>query len=138
MNQTKITIETTISAKVEKVWEYFNSPSHVINWNNASDDWHCPRSKIDFKPGGKFCNTMSAKDGSFSFDFEGIYDEIVLNEKIIYTILDKRKVENIFENLGEQTKVTIIFEAEKTNSEEMQRAGWLAILENFKKYVEKN
>jgi hypothetical protein len=30
------------------------------------------------------------------------------------------------------------FEAESTNSIDMQRGGWQAILNNFKKYVEAN
>lgn len=138
MSNTKIKVEATISAKVEKVWEYFNSPNHNINWAFASDDWHCPKSEIDFRVGGKICNTMAAKDGSFSFDFEGIYDEIIINQKVVYTLTDQRKVENIFENNGNQTKLTVTFDAEESNPVEFQKNGWQAILDNFKKYVENN
>ncbi len=47
MNSTdimKITVQTIINAPIEKVWEKWTSPEHIINWNYASDDWHTPSS----------------------------------------------------------------------------------------------
>jgi uncharacterized protein YndB with AHSA1/START domain len=135
----KIKIDITILAPVEKVWDYFNSPKHIVKWNFAHESWECPSSENDLKVGGKFNNRMEAKDGSFGFDFEGIYDEIIPNEIIKYHIADGREVEMIFEKIdGNTTKVIQIFEPEKQNSVEMQRDGWYAILNNFHKYVENN
>ena len=133
-----ITIKTTINAPIERVWKYFTEPQYVMQWNNASPDWHTPAATNNLTVGGKFSYTMAAKDGSFSFDFEGIYDEIQKNEKITYIITDGRKVEVIFEVNGDIVEVTETFEAENQNPIEMQRGGWQAILDNFKKLVESN
>jgi len=138
MDKTKITIETTISADTKKVWDYYSAPEHITKWNFASDDWHCPSAENDLRTGGKFKSRMEAKDGSFGFDFEGVYDEVVAHKKIAYTMPDGRKVITNFESDGGRTKVTTTFDAENENSVEMQKSGWQSILDNFKKYVESN
>lgn len=133
----KIKIDITILAPVEKVWDYFNTPEHITKWNFAHESWQCPSSENDLRVGGKFKTRMEAKDGSFGFDFEGIYDEVIPNEKIQYHMEDGREVEVIFEKIDENTtKVTEIFDPEQQNPVEMQRDGWYAILNNFHKYVE--
>lgn len=135
----KVKIDITILAPVEKVWDYFNDPKHITKWNFAHESWCCPSSENNLKPGGKFNNRMEAKDGSFGFDFIGVYDEVIPNERLKYHIEDGREVEVIFEKIdGNTTKVTEIFDPEKQNSVEMQREGWYAILNNFHKYVENN
>ena len=134
-----ITIDITILAPVEKVWDYFNTPEHVTQWNFAHETWECPHSENDLRVGGKFSHRMEAKDGSFGFDFEGIYDEIVINEKMKYHLEDGRNVEVTFDKIDDNTtKVTEVFEPENQNSAEMQRDGWYKILNNFHKYVENN
>lgn len=138
MNSTKIKIESLVSADVNKVWNYYNSPEHISKWNFASDDWCCPTAEIDLRVGGKLNSRMEAKDGSFGFDFEAVYDEVIEHEKIIFTLLDGRKVETLFEFVDGKTNVTTTFDAENENPVEMQREGWQAILNNFKKYVESN
>jgi uncharacterized protein YndB with AHSA1/START domain len=135
---TTITIETTIKAPVEKVWQYWTSPQHIVNWNSASDDWHTPKAENDLRVGGKFASRMEAKDGSQGFDFSGIYNEVQTNQLIQYTMGDGRKVKVVFKSNGDETKVVEDFEAESTYPVEMQREGWQAILNNFKKYVEGN
>ena len=134
--KTSITVENTINAPVEKVWESWTKPEHIIKWNNASDDWHSPRAENDLRPGGKFVCRMEAKDGSMGFDFAGVNDIIRTNEYIEYTLGDGRKVKITFTAKGNKTKVVESFEAEETNSVEIQRGGWQAILDNFKKYTE--
>ena len=136
MQREKITIEAVIKADVNKVWEMWNQPEHITKWNQASDDWHSPTSENDLRTGGKFKTRMEAKDGSMGFDFGGTYDEVVTNEIIRYTMDDGRQVSVKFTQEGELTRVTETFEAESTNSVEMQRTGWQAILDNFKKYAE--
>ena len=132
-----ITVQATVNAPVEKVWKLWTAPEHITRWNNASDDWHTPRAENDLRAGGKFLCRMEARDGSSGFDFVGTYDEIKKNELIAYTMEDARKVKVTFaKNNGAQTKVVETFEAESTNPVEMQRGGWQAILDNFKKYVE--
>ena len=133
-----ITVATTVNIPVAKVWEFWTNPKHIINWNNASDDWHTPRSENDLRVCGKFMSRMEARDGSIGFDFIGVYDEVKTNKLIAYTIVDGRKVKIIFEDLGDETKVTETFEAENENPVEVQRGGWQAILNNFKKYTETN
>ena len=136
--KTQITVETTVKAPVEKAWNLWTTPEHITRWNNASDDWYTPWAESDLQAGGKFSYRMEAKDGSFGFDFGGMYDEVKTNELIAYTIDDGRKVKVILTSNGAETKVVEIFEAESTHSIEMQRGGWQAILDNFKKYAETN
>ncbi len=139
----KIKIETIINAPVAKVWEHWNSPESIKGWAFASDTWECPYAENDVKVGGRFLTRMSAKDGSASFDFTGTYTEVVPFEKITY-IMDKadteaehRECDIIFTDLGDgTTKIEEEFSPEEVNSEDIQRAGWSAILENFKKFVE--
>lgn len=131
-----ITVETTIKAPLSKVWENWTKSEHITNWNFASDEWHCPTASNDLKSGGKFNWRMEAKDGSMGFDFIGIYDQIKDKELITYKMSDGRKVEITFIEINGEVKLSESFEAEGTNADEMQRAGWQAILSNFKKYVE--
>ncbi len=135
-NFTKITIETTVKAQVEKVWTVWTSPEHITQWNNASPDWHTPRAENDLRKGGKFLSRMEAKDGSFGFDFEGVYDEVVTHKRISYSLEDGRQTEITFAAIGNATQVVETFDAEGTNPIEMQQAGWQAILDNFKRYAE--
>ena len=138
MNSTKITIETTVSAGTKKAWDYWTKPEHITKWNFASDDWHCPKAENDLRVGGKLNARMEAKNGSAGFDFEAIYDEVIDQKKITYTMADGRMASTYFENLGSKTEVSTTFDAENQNPVEMQKAGWQAILDNFKKYVESN
>ena len=136
--KTQITVETTVKAPVEKAWKIWTAPEYITQWNSASDDWITPRAESDLRAGGKFVYRMEAKDGSFGFDFGGVYDEIKTNELLTYTLGDGRKVKVTFTGNETETKVTETFEAESTHPVEMQRDGWQAILDNFKKYAESN
>ena len=137
-NKTIITVRNIINAPVQKVWEYWTKPEHITKWNNASDDWYTPHAENDLRIGGSFVSRMEAKDGSFGFDFGGVYDDVKDKEYIEYTLGDGRKVKITFAGNENATKVIEIFEAESTNSIEMQKSGWQAILDNFKKYTEGN
>jgi len=134
--KTIITVEAKINAPVEKVWNLWTDPEHIIHWNNASDDWHTPKAENDLRVGGKFLSRMEARDGSSGFDFTGKYNKIELHKYIDYTIGDGRKVRITFDSVGNGTKVSESFEAEQTNPVEMQHTGWQAILDNFKNYAE--
>ena len=133
-----ITISTAVNAPVSKVWEFYTGPVHIMQWNHASDDWHCPKAENNLTVGGSFSSTMAAKDGSFSFEFGGVYDRIETNKLISYAMGDLRHVEVLFEENNGLTTVTTIFDPEQTNPVEMQRAGWQMILDNFRKYTESN
>lgn len=133
-----ITIHTTITAPLEKVWEYWNAPEHITKWAFASDDWEARDAENDAQTGGKFKTTMAAKDGSASFDFEGIYTVVTEHELIEYDMSDGRHVKVVFEQTPEGITVTETFDPENENPEDMQRDGWQAILDNFKKYTEAN
>lgn len=137
MQATPITVEATINAPVNTVWEFWSGPDHITKWNSASEDWHTPSATNDLRRGGKFISRMESRDGSIGFDFEGVYDEVKTHERISYTMPDNRKVTVVFTAAGNQTHVKETFDPENTHSHEMQRAGWQAILDNFKKYTEK-
>ncbi|QSB26688.1 SRPBCC family protein [Flavobacterium sp. CLA17] len=131
-----ITVQNTINAAIDKVWEFWTLPEHITKWSFASPDWHTPYAENDLREGGKFKSTMAAKDGSMSFDFEGEYTLIKQNEAIEYAMADGRKVEISFAATPNGVEVIESFDPETQNPEEMQRGGWQAILDNFKSYVE--
>jgi uncharacterized protein YndB with AHSA1/START domain len=133
---TPITVQTIVKSPVKKVWESWTAPQHITKWCQASEDWHAPYAENDIRTGGKFKTTMAAKDGSVSFDFGGTYSRVQDNSLIEYSIEDGRKVKITFESQGSQTRVVEMFEPENTNSIELQRDGWQAILESFKNYTE--
>ncbi len=133
---TTITVESTVNAPVEKVWECWTSPHHITQWNNASNDWHTPHAENNLKVGGQFRCRMEAKDGSMGFDFIGIYDEVKINEHIAYTLEDGRKVSVTFTTEGNATKVVEAFDPENENPFELQQMGWQSFLNSFKKYTE--
>ncbi len=136
MEAPSIVVQTEITAPLEKVWECWTDPKHIVNWNNASEDWHTPRAENDLQVGGKFLSRMEAKDGSFGFDFEGTYTDVSVHQHIVYVLEDDRAVKIEFDSDGHTTTVTETFVAETQNAVELQRAGWQAILDNFKRYVE--
>ncbi len=141
----KITTEIKVNAGLEEVWNHYTNPESIKGWAFASDTWECPYAENDLRVGGRFLSRMQAKDESFGFDFTGTYTEVDHLKKISYT-MDKapneetgRECEITFEDLGnDTTQVVVIFDAENENSIEMQKAGWQAILDNFKKFVESN
>ncbi len=134
--KTRITVETTVKEPIEKVWNCWITPAHIKQWNNASPDWHTPAAGNDLREGGRFSFTMAAKDGSFSFDFGGTYDAVILHERIAYTMDDGRRAEVLFRVDGKDTFIAETFDPEGMNAPEMQQAGWQAILDNFKRYTE--
>ena len=133
---TVISIQVTVHAPIARVWEVWNSPEHIIQWCTATPEWHTPQSTNDLRVGGSFTSRMEARDGSMGFDFGGVYDVVDEHKRIAYTIGDGRRVDVRFESDGDTVTINEDFEAESQNPEEMQRAGWQAILDNFKKYTE--
>lgn len=133
---TKVTVTATVNAPVDKVWKIWSEPEHIVNWCSASDDWHAPSANNDLRKGGKFTTRMEAKDKSLGFDFGGEYTNVKNHELIEYTMGDGREVSVYFKSNGSQTEIVETFDAETENSVEMQKTGWQAILDNFKKYTE--
>lgn len=132
-----IHIETEVLAPIDEVWEKWNNPEDIIEWYSANKDWHCPDARNDLRVGGNFNYVLAAKDGSMSFDFGGVYDEIIPQKKIAFTLGDGRKVTIDFIKTNNGTKIQESFEAEKANPLKAQEMGWQAILDHFKDYVEK-
>ncbi|MDR7132058.1 uncharacterized protein YndB with AHSA1/START domain [Algoriphagus sp. 4150] len=136
IQKSKITVQTTVNASLEKVWDYFTQPKHIMHWNNASPDWHTPRAENDLQPGGSFTSRMEAKDGSMGFDFGGVYQEVEWHSFYTYIMDDGRTAKASFKKVPDGVEITEAFDAEMTNSVEMQKNGWQAILDNFKTYIE--
>lgn len=132
----QIEVNTIINASLERVWECWTSPKHIVKWNFASSDWYCPKVENNLIVGGEFHYIMAAKDESFRFDFWGTYVTIVVGKRIEILIGDGRKMSVCFEFLNNQTKITEKFEPETENSKELQKEGWQSIVDNFKLYVE--
>lgn len=135
---TSVTVATPINAPLEKVWEYYTKPEHIVNWNSASEDWHTPKAENDLREGGKFLSRMESKDGTEGFDFTGEYTKVVPNSFIEYVMDDGRKVAVVLNDENGSTEVQVKFDLETENTEELQKQGWQAILDSFKNYVESN
>ena len=138
IEKTIVTVGGSVNMPVEKVWNLWTDPKHIIKWNSASDDWHTPKAENDLRVGGRFLSRMESKDGKEGFDFSGKYSKIELYKCIDYTMDDNRKTHITFESHGNKTKITESFETETENPVEMQRMGWQSILDNFIKYAEKS
>lgn len=136
MMNNPITVQTTVRAPMARVWEYWNKPEHITGWAFASDDWEAPAADNDLRVGGTFKTTMAAKDRSESFDFTGAYTAVKEHELIEYDMDDGRHVKVEFKDAPDGVRVTETFDPEEENPEEMQRGGWQAILDNFKRYAE--
>ena len=136
--QTKIKVEASVNAPLEKVWQLWNNPSDIVQWNTPDPSWHTPSSENDLRTNGKFKHRMEAKDGSFGFDFEGTYDKVDLHKEIAYTMPDGRTATTLFAGKDGKTTLTTTFDPETQNAPEFQKQGWQAILNNFVKYVESN
>ena len=132
----KISIETVVNADLNKVWNAWNNPADIKTWNTAQDDWHTTRSTVDLREGGKFSSRMEAKDGSAGFDFEGTYTRVVPNKRIESRMGDGREIVVEFAKQGDGVLVKETFDAENENPPELQRQGWQAILDNFRRHVE--
>lgn len=131
-----ITIETIVRAPIATVWDCWTKPEHITHWAFASADWEAPEAENDVRTGGTFKTVMAAKDGSARFDFVGIYTDVKMHEMIAYDIADGRHVTVAFSETADGVRITETFDPENENAPERQRAGWQAILENFKKYAE--
>ncbi|MBP9815687.1 SRPBCC domain-containing protein [Candidatus Woesebacteria bacterium] len=136
MNINPITVQTIVKAPISKVWDGWNNPEHIVRWAFASDEWEAPAAENDLRTGGRFKTVMAAKDKSTSFDFEGVYSAVEEFKLIEYDMSDGRHVKIEFSEAAEGVKVVETFDPENENSEELQRSGWQAILDNFRKYVE--
>jgi uncharacterized protein YndB with AHSA1/START domain len=131
----KITVNTTVAAPIDAVWRAYTSPEDIKQWNAASSDWHTTAATVDLREGGVFSSRMEAKDGSMGFDFAGTYTRVIVHERIDYAF-GERVAHVTFAGMAEGVDVVVIFDAEQTHSEQQQRDGWQAILDNFKQYVE--
>jgi uncharacterized protein YndB with AHSA1/START domain len=131
-----ITVQTVVSAPMDRVWECWNKPEHITGWAFASDDWEAPAAENDLRVGGRFKTTMAAKDKSSSFDFGGAYTDIKEHRLIEYHMHDGRHVKVEFVQSSNGVEIKETFEPENTFPENVQRSGWQAILDNFKKYAE--
>jgi uncharacterized protein YndB with AHSA1/START domain len=131
----KITVNTTVAAPIDDVWRAYTTPGDITQWNAASSDWHTTAATVDLREGGAFSSRMEAKDGSMGFDFAGTYTRVILNERIDYTF-GERTAHTTFAAMPDGVEVTVSFDAEQSHSEQQQRDGWQAILDNFKRHVE--
>lgn len=136
MDRTTISIQTIVNAPIDKVWESWTNPKHIMQWNNADASWHTTSAENNLQVGGTFKSRMEAKDGSMGFDFEGVYEAVEKNKLIQYVLGDGRNVRIDFKENGNQTEITELFEAEEEHPINFQRDGWQSILDNFKKYTE--
>lgn len=130
----KIVVSTVVQAPIGEVWRAYTTPEDIVRWNAASPDWHTTSATVDLRPGGQFSSRMEAKDGSFGFDFAGEYTNVVQHQLIEYAFGERVASVEFIEGADGVT-VRVTFDGEPAHSEEQQRTGWQAILENFARHV---
>ena len=135
MTHAKITVQATVKAPLNLVWDSYTSPKHIINWNFADPSWHCPSAKNDMRVGGTYSARMESKDGSFGFDFDAVYTEISDQNHFTYEF-GGRYATVTFNQINDETTVVVTFDPENENPVELQQTGWQMILNNFKAYTE--
>jgi uncharacterized protein YndB with AHSA1/START domain len=131
-----IIIDVKIKGNINIVWSKWTEAIHIKNWYFASEEWHVPWLEQTLEVGKGFVYRMEAKDGSMGFDFSGTYTEIIDKKSIVYVLDDDRKVITTFEEENNEVYLKQTFEVEDELSAEMQKRGWQAIINQFKKYVE--
>ncbi len=136
MSAEKVTVSALVMAPPDRVWRGWTEPAEITQWNFASDDWYCPSAEADLRVGGTYKARMEAKDGSFGFDFEAVYEAVAPGRALTLAMADGRRASTRFSPEAGGTRVTTEFDAETENPVEMQRGGWQAILDNFKRYIE--
>ena len=131
----KIVVEARVDAPLAAVWKAWTTPADIVQWNAASADWHTTAATVDLRPGGTFSSRMEARDGSMGFDFAGEYTRVE-EPALIEARFGDRTLSVTFTPGPEGVLVREEFDAESQHPVEMQRAGWQAILDNFKRHVE--
>ena len=77
-------IERTYDASPAKVFNAFADPAAKARWFAGPPDWDLAESTMDFRVGGKETNRGGPKGGPVH-SFDTLYQDIVPNERIIYT-----------------------------------------------------
>jgi len=134
-DKTALVAETEINAPIAKVWELWNNPEDIKQWNTPGADWHTTHAENDLRPGGRFLYVMEIKDNSFSFNFQGTYDEVKPCEFIRYTLDDGRKSTITFID-GNPIKLIESFEPDANEPLDIQRKFCKGVLDKFASYVE--
>lgn len=133
-----LTVEAFVPASPRQAWDAFTTPTAITQWNQATPEWHCPSASVELRVGGKHLARMEARDGSFGFDFEGVYEEVDAPHAITLRLDDGRASRTTFVVEGQVTRVVTTFDPESSNPAEMQRAGWQAILDSYAAYVRRS
>ena len=130
-----ITVETYVPVPPEQAWAAHTDADAITRWNFASPDWHCPSAEVDLRAGGRHCARMEAKDGSFGFDYEGVYETVDAPAAFVLVLGAGRRVETTFTSESRGTRVRTVFDADASAPIDMQREGWQAILDNYAAFV---
>ncbi|MGF7122489.1 SRPBCC family protein [Rhodococcus sp. AG1013] len=77
-------IERTYDAGPEQVFHAFADPDTKARWFTAPDEWVSGENTMDFRVGGRETTAGGPKDGPVH-SFSSIYQDIVPNERIVYT-----------------------------------------------------
>lgn len=130
-----IEITAFVPAPLDAAWADYTSPEAIMRWNQASPDWRCTSASVDLRVGGRHVVRVEARDGSFGFDFEGVYEEVDAPLALTLRLNDGRRARTTFVPEGVGTRVTTVFDPKTENPIELQRDGWQAILNSYAAHV---
>jgi uncharacterized protein YndB with AHSA1/START domain len=78
------TLERTYDASPERVFNAFADPKQKAEWFRGPAEWTPPEQTHDFRVGGVETSRGGPKGGFVTY-FEARYQDIIPNERIIYT-----------------------------------------------------
>ena len=130
-----ITIQRNFDAPASLVYAAWIDPKHIVHWYYASEGWTTPFAESDPREGGIFRIGFASPDGKNDFTFEGVYNELVPNKRIVFTIGDGRPVTIDLEERNGKTLLTLVLALEDVHSAEQQREGWTAMLIHLGEYL---
>jgi uncharacterized protein YndB with AHSA1/START domain len=81
-----VTIERTIDAPADRVWQMWTEPEHFAAWYGPSGAT-IPVAKMDVRVGGRrlVCMHVETPNGTMQMWFTGQYLEVVENKRLVYT-----------------------------------------------------
>ena len=82
--QTLLTIVRKLKATPRAVWRALTEPEALKQWMAPSDEFQVLVAETDVRAGGRYHFVMKSPDGE-EHDVSGVYREVALNQKLVYT-----------------------------------------------------
>ena len=107
ISDNRVQITRVFHAPRQVVFDYWTNAEKIQQWSGCKEATNCEVT-MDFRVGGTFTQKMVVHGKEFGFS--GVYEEIVVPERIVYTAnlgFASSRIRVEFMEQGEQTKVVL-------------------------------